>query len=1064
MLHLDHSAREKLILFVFIVGTCLVPTVVSAITTFSIPTSEAEPFAITAGSDSAMWFTERNKNKIGRITTTGVITEFTLPTPGGLPSAITAGPDGNIWFTAPGSNRIGRITPNGNIAEFPVPTANSGLRGIVAGWDGALWFTEKTANRIGRITPNGDTTEFLIPSPNSGPEGITVGPDGYIWFVERDGGRVGRISTEGVINELQPPAVPLLAPVAIVTGADGYLWLTERSRNTIWRLSRFGEFKEYAAPTSGSAPESIARGPDGAIWFSQFNANQIGRLRADFVFEEFAVGGSVTSVAPGLDGNLWFTLPSLNRIGRLTPGGSVQVFPLPNNSIGARDDMAANYLGVYFAEAGAVGRIDPQGVMVRAAAGPNHLTLGHDGVSVWYTVDGAEHAGVVQLYLDSDIDTYYPLPGLYRTLRSGGIASGPDGNVWFTDGQNALRRVIRITPEGTITEFDLPGSWRPGGIAAGSDDNLWIMRQCREINRFTTTGVVSTFQRSVCTPTDNLDMAAGPDGNLWFSDPGLNRIGKITTGGQITEYPLPGASSEPWRITAGPEEDGIPEPAVWFTERAAVQLGRMTVAGNLTEYPLPLPFKDPRGITSREPSGTTPPGSTGRIWFTDRGDSEEAGFIGAMGQLPKPCCTGHDGVSCDNERCVDCVEFAGGGGCSYSEWQNRCAAVARSECAAVCQCPTTMLGKPLIMIGSVSGASGSSVELEIRANVFGEEIGSIHSVSVSILGDHFPAGIRFVRLPNGEPLCTFNPLLVSDESLASAELYAGRLSLRFSGVGSIETFSGNVQLAKCTVEIAPTVMPGEYDIRHFSASGLFDGEGGQIASLNMDGRLLVQPPPPTPTTTPTVSPSRSSTPSQTPTRTPSLAATVSPSRSPSLSPLPSHSPTKTETPTSTSTSTSSHTPSPTPTVTPPSTPSASVTLSPTETEVPTVTAPPTATATQAPTATSTPSVSPSSTPTMPPVPTPSNTPTTPIEASATPTHSPMVALTVSPTSTRPVQVGDCSGDGIVTVDELVTLVDLKGNGQPRCPDGSNSGGFDRIRRALEALLKTASLTASRLHS
>ncbi len=55
--------------------------------------------AITAGPDGNLWFTERNGNKIGRITTGGVITEFTHSHRNSRPYDITTGPDGNLWFT-----------------------------------------------------------------------------------------------------------------------------------------------------------------------------------------------------------------------------------------------------------------------------------------------------------------------------------------------------------------------------------------------------------------------------------------------------------------------------------------------------------------------------------------------------------------------------------------------------------------------------------------------------------------------------------------------------------------------------------------------------------------------------------------------------------------------------------------------------------------------------------------------------------------------------------------------------------------------------------------------------
>jgi hypothetical protein len=90
----------------------------------------------------------------------GTVTEF----PAGIsadPFGITAGPDGNVWFTESNRNRVGRITPAGIATEFATDiTANSGPLNITAGPDGNVWFTESNGNRIGRITPAGVVTEF----------------------------------------------------------------------------------------------------------------------------------------------------------------------------------------------------------------------------------------------------------------------------------------------------------------------------------------------------------------------------------------------------------------------------------------------------------------------------------------------------------------------------------------------------------------------------------------------------------------------------------------------------------------------------------------------------------------------------------------------------------------------------------------------------------------------------------------------------------------------------------------------------------------------------------------
>jgi virginiamycin B lyase len=125
------------------------------------------------------------------------VTEFPVA---GTRSAngIVAGPDGALWFTEIERDAIGRITTAGSITEFPLPTPDSGPLAITAGSDGALWFADNNAavNRIGRITTSGSITEYPLPTPVTVPgQGITSGPDGSVWFTGSSGTdpRIGRV-------------------------------------------------------------------------------------------------------------------------------------------------------------------------------------------------------------------------------------------------------------------------------------------------------------------------------------------------------------------------------------------------------------------------------------------------------------------------------------------------------------------------------------------------------------------------------------------------------------------------------------------------------------------------------------------------------------------------------------------------------------------------------------------------------------------------------------------------------------------------------------------------------
>ncbi|HEY7126720.1 MAG TPA: protein kinase [Ktedonobacterales bacterium] len=295
---------------------------VGVITEFGLATVNSGPAQITLGPDGALWFTENNGNKIGRITPNGDLNGFNVPTANSTPDGITLGPDGNLWFTENDGNQIGRITPGGSITEFPIPTTDSHPSGITKGSDGNIWFGEVTANKIGRITPGGSITEFNIPTPDGRPSGLTLGPDGNVWFVEIGAGKIGRITPGGNFAEF-PLSNSNSMPNAITTGPDGNLWFVEGNANQIGRITPTGTITEFALPNANSVPIMIARGPDGNLWFTERLNNKMGRISPSGSITEFAVptnGSRPLGIAPGPDQNIWFTEYVGNQIGRITTG------------------------------------------------------------------------------------------------------------------------------------------------------------------------------------------------------------------------------------------------------------------------------------------------------------------------------------------------------------------------------------------------------------------------------------------------------------------------------------------------------------------------------------------------------------------------------------------------------------------------------------------------------------------------------------------------------------------------------------------------------------------------
>jgi hypothetical protein len=70
----------------------------------------------------------------------------------------------------------------------------------------------------------------------------------------------------------------------------------------------------------------------------------------------------------------------------------------------------------------------------------------------------------------------------------------------------------------------------------------------------------------------------------------------------ITEFPIPTASSDATGIAAGPNGN------LWFTESNGDKIGRISPNGTITEFPVPTSYNQPTGITA---------GPGGTLWFTE---------------------------------------------------------------------------------------------------------------------------------------------------------------------------------------------------------------------------------------------------------------------------------------------------------------------------------------------------------------------------------------------------------------------------------------------------------------
>jgi streptogramin lyase len=211
---------------------------------------------------------------------------------------------------------------------------------------------------------------------------------------------------------------------------------------------------------------------------------------------------------------------------------------------------------------------DVQVFQLAGGAQPEQITRGRNG-EMWFTLINVGQIGRINMAGEM---TIYALPN--RSCRPLGITAGVDGNIWFTE--EIGNKIGRLTPDGQLNEFNIstPNSF-PNIIVGTTAGPLWFTQGNGAISRISTAGIIT----QVIPPKANRlpqGIAVAPDGNLWITESGVNKIAKLTPAGLLTEYPIPTPASGAYSI-------GCDSSACYFTEQSAHKVGRITSSGQITE-------------------------------------------------------------------------------------------------------------------------------------------------------------------------------------------------------------------------------------------------------------------------------------------------------------------------------------------------------------------------------------------------------------------------------------------------------------------------------------------------
>jgi streptogramin lyase len=289
----------------------------------------------------------------------------------------------------------------------------------------------------------------------------------------------------------------------------------------------------FTGPVDRMGELQIASGPGRALWFPDHTTSDIAR---------FELTGKVTvwptptpnadpqaiAVAPN-HSVTWFTEHATNCVGKITTTGVIIEFATsvsPLQSVLALTGTRASGDVWFGTDFNGIGRIAPTGKVAffdiaDNSSQPTALTLDKKG-NIWYVEwDGNSIGYIMPTGGGKAFDVGLGEEGSY------GIAFGPDGRIWFADPTN--KRIGRINTNGTGLKYFSSGlTGDPDSIIAGPDGNLYFGEFSPAVGRITTNGAITEFpvpDKLGSFPV--LSLTIGPDGNIWFTNNAHSQIGKL---------------------------------------------------------------------------------------------------------------------------------------------------------------------------------------------------------------------------------------------------------------------------------------------------------------------------------------------------------------------------------------------------------------------------------------------------------------------------------------------------------------------------------------------------------
>jgi streptogramin lyase len=249
---------------------------------------------------------------------------------------------------------------------------------------------------------------------------------------------------------------------------------------------------------------------------------------------------------------------------------------------------------------------------------PYGIATGPDG-KIWF-VDSGNHTGGASIgrmatsgAISSSDVLQLPTPelGYAATL-------GPDGKMWVAQDKHIDSVPVGATLTSEITSYALGhGNGGFGSIVPGPDGRLWFGWK-GQLGAITTSGLINEYETNTATA---VGVTEGPEGKLWYGEE--NKIARMDSEGHTKaseDFSLPVGDSGIRGLVLGPDGN------IWFSLALPAAVGRITPAGTITIFPTPTLNSLPSGLAV---------GPDKQIWFAESNGN-------AIGTIPTTATSGAD--------------------------------------------------------------------------------------------------------------------------------------------------------------------------------------------------------------------------------------------------------------------------------------------------------------------------------------------------------------------------------------------------------------------------------------